>query len=147
MVFSYNTTPSKVTGYSPSFMLHGYQPRDLADHLYPIHREELKVMQEHIADTVVALDRVHEVASKNVKIAREAMMRQQHKKAAFHKFKVGDKVLLYIPQTPRGLTSRLCLKWVGPFILTEAVGDRTFKLKNLAGKLANRLAHVDRMKL
>eukprot|EP00808_Paulinella_micropora_P030826 g10557.t1 len=46
------------------------------------------------------------------------------------KFQVGDIVLLYHPQVPKGVSSKLFTHWKGPYQIMEQTGPLNYKIRD-----------------
>eukprot|EP00808_Paulinella_micropora_P007074 g65709.t1 len=50
------------------------------------------------------------------------------------KFQVGDIVLLYHPQVPKGVSSKLFTHWKGPYQIMEQTGPLNYKIRDQTEK-------------
>ena len=120
-----NSLPNSSTGFSPFYLNYGYEP------VTPI---EL-LRGDELAETKSVACFVHRVAS-DWKLTRENLDRSVRLQARYYDkkhrdvgYKVGDLVLLStrnlkLKGTPRKLQKR----FVGPFRVTEAIGEQAYRL-------------------
>ena len=79
---------------------------------------------------------------------RENMVRAAEKYSRMENYKVGDKVLLYTPVVPRGVSKKLCIRWHGPYIIaTPRTGKRyLIGATRKDGEFKNVWVHETRLK-
>ena len=72
---------------------------------------------------------------------------QFDKKTKVPEHKEGDEVWLFCSKTPVGLTPKLYRKWVGPYYITKAYENFTYKLRRCTDdKEMKSLIHANRLK-
>ena len=120
-----NSLPNSSTGLSPFFLNYGYDP------VTPI---EL-LRGDELAKTESVAAFVKRVAS-DWKLARENLDRSVHLQAKYYDkkhrdvgYKVGDLVLLSTRNLKmKGTPSKLQKRFVGPFRVTETIGEQAYRL-------------------
>ena len=70
-------------------------------------------------------------------IAHFRMLYRKHNKNTT--LKIGDKVLKENSKNKHRMGGKLDIRWTGPFIISEDLGKRMFRLKTLAGKTLKQL--------
>ena len=91
---------------------------------------------------------LHEIAMQNVKESAERHGKDYNKNSWEPPFKNGSKVLLYDPAVKRGQSSKLQIKWKGPFYVVQTLDKYNYKLKELkTGKELKRPVHANRLRL
>ena len=120
-----NFLPNSSTGFSPFYLNYGYDP------VTPI---EL-LRGDELAKTESVAAFVKRVAS-DWKLARENLDRSVHLQAKYYDkkhrdvgYKVGDLVLLSTRNLKmKGTPSKLQKRFVGPFRVTETIGEQAYRL-------------------
>lgn len=142
VLFAYNTCENKSTKFSPFELLYGRQatlPNDAA-------------ITNPAAETVdTRLQKVSEwrkKATENIQNAQSKMKEYFDKKRTDVKFKVGDKVMLYVPARKVGRTDKLDPKYHGPLTVRKVISDVNYEVE---GKLSSRknfcdVVHIERLK-
>lgn len=62
-------------------------------------------------------------------------------------FELGNLVLEWSSVTPPGLVSKLCRKWLGPFVILEKLSPVTYKNGLMIGHKKPRVVHVEELKI
>ena len=113
--------PHSTTGYSPFGLVYGRIPVTPFDTLQEPQEEHSAISHQ------VYMDRIRKSNAQANQIAHERMADRQHESTQAlakenengKKYKEGEEVLLWIPSIPRGTSSKLYLKWHGPYTITE----------------------------
>ena len=143
-VFSYNSSTSSTTNFTPYFLMFGRNPRHPAELPLPLPHMNLDV-----ADYLLKLQHARRLALQNIE------HRQAEKKKRFdrlHKdirYDTGDLVLLSFPKTPEHGSTKLILNYMGPFVVTKQTSPTTyyvFPLHPLPRHNKQQHVHVSRMK-
>lgn len=137
-------------GYSAFFLAYGRNPREILegqDHWYEYEVED--------NEDIMILDRIEEIfklnldlipkAKKNIMKYEFKMIERYNRAAKSIKYKVSDMVLV-LDRTNIGMSTALLSKWVGPFRVSEVVGQDIYVVKD--GDLRLPFAfHANQMKL
>lgn len=128
VLFAYRTAVTASTGYSPFYMLHGYEARYPADillndaHLYAD-------ATEYVQNTVSNIKVAHEVAKDNLlRIDQRLANTNIHLKPS-KEYKEGDLVLVYHPQGETGLSTKLLLRWKGPYKVVKRLSPLNYQVR------------------
>ena len=134
-VVSYNATPHAATSYSPFHLVYGrepYFPFDVT--MEPGEDTERLSYDTHWARMRNELSRAQTIAYERMTAhQRETVARTAQRNSALSMHKKGDRVLLYIPTVPRGISKKLCIRWHGPYEVAAPRSGHRYLLK-IAGK-------------
>ena len=128
--WAYNTVIHPATGFTPHFLMYGFEPQLPADLQYELEidhylpatlRESVELMEETYAAAVA------EANEHATDTATEAMRtyNESHKDPDVH-FSVGKEVWFYAADL--AAPQKLLLPWIGPFTIKERVSHNTFRL-------------------
>ena len=85
--------------------------------------EEVKTTDQYVVDLIEKMERVIDVAHENLKIVSKIYKKYFDRKSKVRRFEEGDKVLLLLLIK----SNKLQLKWKGPFVVIEKVGENNKK--------------------
>ena len=149
IMMAYRATPcTQSTQYSPYFLLFGRE-MNLPFDLNWIPKENLgKTPQAHLQKILGNLENAREIARENMEKAQEKYKKYYDVRVKEPKFEPGDKVWLFNPKVPVGLSNKFHRKWTGPYYITQKGPNYTFKLRSCAdNKEMKSLIHANRMKI
>jgi len=132
--FAMNCLPSTALGgskgsVSPYQLVYGREPNIPTSLLYPkdswadedeLFGVRLRVKME--AEQIVMAHRETERKKTDAQGVRQAHLDQV-------RFQIGDIVLLYHPQVPKGVSSKLFTHWKGPYQIMEQTGPLNYKIR------------------
>eukprot|EP00731_Ephydatia_muelleri_P015004 Em0008g724a len=128
--FAYNTSVHASTGYTPFYLMHGYDSRLPVDILCGTFQQDDMSHCEYVANLQKRLGHVFE------KIHGE-------------KFNTGDLVWLWNPAVPRKKgynCKKLHRVWQGPFEVIKRLSDVTYRIQHTAKRRQRQVVHFDRLK-
>lgn len=142
VTFTYNTAVQASLGYSPFYLLHGFeatQPIDLAI---------LPKNPDH--DVLSAIEELHKIRKRIPEIMKKVQLKQKVRFDESRRevlFKVGEEVLLRMPFRAGKGSRKLAELYKGPFKITRIVSPVNYELELIkAGKWDRDVVHVDRLK-
>ena len=147
--FAYNvSTCVDSTHYQPFYLMFGRTPRTPFSTTLPdppdVTNEDNK---EFIKDLVLGLQYAHDRARENMEYHKAKMKEQYDKKVYTVDYQVGQRVWVYFPVVKAGEARKLKKKFSGPFIITEKVRPKNFKVvRGHDLKPLKNMVHVDRLK-
>ena len=134
IVWAYHTTPQSSTMEMPFNLVYGSDAMILVE----IHESSPRflrfVAEESNEERRVNLDLIDEAreeAKIRVEVEKRRVERQYNSKVKLRQFQVGDLVMR--KAHPYELENKLSPKWTGPFRVTKAKGNGSYKLETLEG--------------
>ena len=149
VIFAYNVSVCvDSTGYEPFYLMFGRMPRSPFSTTIPKPPDVSSAEdKEYIRDLVQGLQFAHEKARENMAIQKAKMKEQYDKNVYTEDYKVGQRVWVYFPVVKVGDAHKLTKKFSGPFIITEKVRPKNFKvMRGHDLKPLKNMVHVDRLK-
>ncbi|XP_068474966.1 uncharacterized protein [Phaseolus vulgaris] len=134
IVWAYNTTPQSSTMETPFSLVYGL------DAMIPMEIHESSprflgfVAEESNEERRVNLDLIDEAreeAKIKAEVVKRRVERQYNSKVKIRQFQVGDLVMR--KAHPYEIENKLSPKWTGPFRVTKAKGNGSYKLETLEG--------------
>jgi hypothetical protein len=138
--FAYNTSVHSSTGYTPFYLLKGFEAREPNDVL-PAPR--LLILSDPNNIFAKMWHEAKAFARQNLEAAQEKQKDYYDKNTKTVKYNIGDIVLLRDLSDQPG---KFNMRWKGPYRVIEQKGDVNFKLLDLSDN-SFYVTHVDRMKL
>ena len=147
--FAYNTSVHASTGYTPFYLMHGYEARLPVDLLCGTPQQENVSHSEYVA-------KVQKRMGQTFDKVREKTGQSQLRQKAFYdrrihgeRFNTGDLVWLWNPAVPRkkGFNcKKLHRSWQGPFEVIKQLSDVTYRIQHTAKRRQRQVVHFDRLK-
>ncbi|KAK3084626.1 hypothetical protein FSP39_016530 [Pinctada imbricata] len=149
IMMAYRMTPAtQSTGYSPFYMMFGREMRIPIDTSLIPKDSMSRDHKEHLRKVIENLEVARKIATENLKRHQEKYKKQHDKKASEPKYKVLDKVMLFVPKVPPGVPPKLHSKWQGPYYILEEGPHHTYKLADCqTNKALNTLVNAARLKI
>ncbi|RWS20228.1 pol polyprotein-like protein [Leptotrombidium deliense] len=141
LVFAYNTSIHETTGYSPFFLLHGYEADLSIDVALNLPNTESQYAFENIRYAQEARQIAAEVTGVSQLNAKERF----DKKRCEVEFKEGDLVYLKTPNRQPGKTEKLLGQYSGPFVFIRQTAPNNYEVSNTTGNKVD-IVSVERMK-
>ncbi|KAL5013063.1 hypothetical protein ScPMuIL_011614 [Solemya velum] len=144
VMFAARESKNESLGFSPFELLYGHTPRG------PLKLIKDRCLQEKSSENLLNyVAKIKEKLYCATKLAREHLFKSQEKmKAHFDKnskireFKIGDKVLLYLPISKSTLQSRYC----GPYLVKKKVSDIGYIISTPDRVKKTRFCHINLLK-
>ncbi|CAC5378790.1 unnamed protein product [Mytilus coruscus] len=134
-------------GFSPYHMVFGKEMNIPFDISVLLKENLAKSAKQHLQELIDHLKVVKKISTQNVEVAQEKSKQNYDKKAKEPDFRVGNRVLLQGMKVPKGLSSKLQAKWVGPFYITDVGKNKTYKLRRASNhKIVKSRIHANRIK-
>jgi len=118
---AYNSSQHRTTGFSPFYILHGFQMRLPTDLV--LRNVDFGDVHAHIAKLQRDFPNVQQTVMTAARDAVQARLREPEVT-----YEVGDNVWTFCPGAEVSETSKLSQPWVGPVTVLEKLGDSTYRL-------------------
>ena len=147
--FAYNTSVHASTGYTPFYLMHGYDSRLPVDILCGTFQQDDMSHCEYVANLQKRLGHVFEKVREKT---GQSLVRQKayyDRKIHGEKFNTGDLVWLWNPAVPRKKgynCKKLHRVWQGPFEVIKRLSDVTYRIQHTAKRRQRQVVHFDRLK-
>jgi transposase InsO family protein len=135
VVWSLRTTPSRATGFTPFFLVHGVEavlPTDLEYGSPRVQGYDEDANQRAREDSLDQLDEARLVALMHSARYQQSIRRYQARKVRRRDFSEGD-LVLRLRQDNRG-RHKLLPPWEGPYVVVKVLKPGTYKLANEDGE-------------
>jgi hypothetical protein len=135
VVWSLRTTPSRATGFTPFFLVHGAEavlPTDLEYGSPRVRGYDEDANQRAREDSLDQLDEARLVALMHSARYQQSLRRYQARKIRRRDFSEGD-LVLRLRQDNRG-RHKLSPPWEGPYVVVKVLKPGTYKLANEDGE-------------
>jgi len=147
IVWAYHTTPQSTTKETPFSIVYGSDAMILVEIQENSSRFQNFLVEESNDERKVNLDLLHEVREET-RIKAEAFKRRVEYKYSSklrpRQFQVADMVMR--KAHPYQLENKPSAKWIGPFRVTEALGNEAYRFKTLEGGVMPRTWNTTNLK-
>lgn len=139
VVLAINTSKQKSTGYSPFYLLHGYEPR-------------IPPNEIHFGTIVEDVERKHQLdilfedrkrALENIKKVHTLNKRRYDMKHIEDNFNPGDYVVY---EWPKPSDTKISPRYKGPFKITKKIGSVCYEIEDLKKPAIKKVVHVKFLK-
>jgi len=125
--FAHNTLVHTVHNHAPALLMHGFEPRTILDVVMPRQDERGVTQHEYARKVVEEMKRVHAFVKQAYEEVNEKRVKEPDH-GAVPELKIGDEVLVYDPTHKKGESTKLKLRWKGPFPIIHQVTPVTYQL-------------------
>lgn len=143
-LFSYREVPSQFTGYSPFHLLYGRQVRGplslIKDNF--LNQDTRHEISSNLLEIMANMTKWMGHANVNKQKSQEKMEKHYNKNAQDREYKVGEKVLVFLPVGAGKLDS----KWQGPYEVTQKVGEVNYQIHMPDKRKVYRTLHANLIK-
>lgn len=147
VMMAYRSAEHESTGFSPAEIFLG-RPVSLPVHLeIPTapDEDEPKTVQQYVEDLSSRLEKVHECARKQLKVASEKQRRAHDRKAFTESYEVGELIWLLDSTRKRGISPKLQKHWDGPGKVLKKISDILYRVK-MGPRKRPKIVHHNRLK-
>jgi len=145
LMFALRDSVHEGHGFTPFELLYGRSvrgPMQILKELWTKEdiQEETKDVYNYMIELQGKIQETCNVAQEEIAKNQKKNEKYYNKRARYRKLEIGDKVLLMIPVK----TDKLKLRWDGPFVIKEKVGDFDYRIEMKDGKI--RTYHINMLK-
>ncbi|XP_076449483.1 uncharacterized protein LOC143285918 [Babylonia areolata] len=143
ILFAYREVPQESTGFAPFELLYGRTVRGPVHVLQlwtkEVEDEEVKTASQYVVDLRNKIEETCEIARQSLAEAAQVHKKAFDKKAVQRSLKIGDKVLLLLPEKK----NKLQMSWKGPYlvIVKKGLNDYIVRVKE-----REKLYHINLLK-
>ncbi|XP_076469672.1 uncharacterized protein LOC143300003 [Babylonia areolata] len=144
ILFAYREVPQESTGFAPFELLYGRTvrgPMHVLRQLWTkeVEDEEVKTASQYVVDLRNKIEETCEIARQSLAEAAQVHKKAFDKKAVQRSLKIGDKVLLLLPEKK----NKLQMSWKGPYLVIGKKGLNDYIVKV---KEREKLYHINLLK-
>jgi hypothetical protein len=147
VLWSLRTSPNRLTGYTPFFMVYGDEavlPSDL-DHGSPrVKAYEERRSEEAHQDALDRLDEARDIVLIRSTKYQQGLRRYHGWRVKARAFEVSDLVLRKVQSNAD--RHKLSPPWEGPYTVAEVLRPRTFKLSNADGNIFTNAWNIENLR-
>ena len=144
LVQAYNTSTHETTGYSPFFLMHGYEADLMIDQAMALPSDNLDDYTSISFENLMFRNKARELAAERIAKSQEKSKERFDKNRRDHKYKSGDLVWVKFPTAKVGKAKKLLYTYRGPFRLTLQTAANDFEIEDSKGK--TEVVNVERFK-
>jgi RNase H-like domain found in reverse transcriptase/Reverse transcriptase (RNA-dependent DNA polymerase)/Integrase zinc binding domain len=147
VTFAYNCSKQETTGFTPFYLLHGFEPEmpidiSLRQGICTEEKAEVVLQRLHEARQLV-LDRI--------KVTQAKQKRRFDASRRHVEYKADQLIKLYSPIRQKGKSDKLQHRWLGPYRVVRKISDLNYEIAIKKGlrrgdKIVTDVVHVVRMK-
>jgi hypothetical protein len=141
------------TGFSPHYLLFARELRLPSDLYLGLNLEDtnynLQEKTDYIDEVEYRMKHAHAKAKEHLEAIKNKREANNAELTSLKEFKIGQLVMMYMPQPPRGTNAKLYSPWRGPYKVLERVGDVNYliDLPDEDGRRPHNNIHAARLKM
>ena len=145
MAMAYNSSTHDASKYPPSYILYGRDITLPCDISLGTQRDRPQTTFAYTQDMRGRMQEVRDIVRINLEKAGQKNAARYNLRRRSNPFKVGDKVWMSIPRTPKGQSRKFRHSWYGPYRIDSIRGPSTI-LRDMEGKVRPTQVHVQFLK-
>ena len=140
---AYNSSTHSATGFSPFFLVHGFEPRTPLEATY-VPSRELVPAETFVTDRLKAMHDAHHLARVETERAGRESVKRHGRRENETRYRAGDRVWVRDHRAAVGGKPKLGLPYAGPATITDKVGKVTYRVQDHTGRI--RVVHHNHLK-
>jgi hypothetical protein len=147
VLWSLRATPSQATGYTPFFMVYGAEvilPTNLDYRAQRVMQYKELEAKEYLKDALDQLDEARDITLLYSAKYQQALRGYHNRRIKGRAFNVRDLVLRLVQSNKD--RHKLSPPWEGPYIITEVLKPRTYKLKTADGQVFANTWNIEQLR-
>jgi transposase InsO family protein len=133
IAFAYNISTHGVTGYTPFYLMHGWDPVLPFDVSIPPLDNEYAGYHDWVEAAAKRQRCAHDEAYSRMTVSQIDRVKKSN--PSNKPLKTGDSVYLWVPSVPRQAIKKITMRWHGPYKVTSARVGRKCEIVTKRGKL------------
>jgi hypothetical protein len=127
---AYRTRRHKSTGVKPFYATYGRLENTR------VRKDDNKItLLERVKTLIEEIPKLRMIMKENITNHKRNKRNTMIKRLKRHRFEIGDKVLLFKSSKDKTHSGKLEGSWNGPYLIHEDLGNGSYKLKTLDGKI------------
>ena len=147
IAMSHRASTTTSHGFSPFEVLFGTKMRTPIDTSIINDVRTSPNIDIYLQHMLPKIELTREIAKQNIRDCNKITQFYYDRHAAFPRYSIGQKVLLYDSTTPKGVCKKLKRRWLGPYIIVDKGNGYTYRLRRCSdGHLLKSHTHSNRLK-
>ena len=147
IAWSYRASTTTSHGFSPFEVLFGNKMRTPIDTSILNDIRTSPNIDVYLQHMIPKIELTREIAKQNIHDCNTTTQFYYDRNAAYPKYTVGQKVLLYDPVTKKGVCKKLKKRWIGPYFITAEGDGYVYKLRQCdTGQEVRTHVHSNRLR-
>ena len=145
ILFAFRTSPNDAIGESPFFMMYGRDPVFPQDCSLSPPREMSASVAEHRERVVEHIEIARRISAQNIQRAQQRMKDLHDRYAEPTQFQLGDRVWVFCPKNPKGVSKKLAHNYHGPYRMVESLSPVHCILRATDNRHVSTTVHVPKL--
>ena len=145
-MLAYRTSVQSSTRETPSMMMLGRETTLPVDVIVQSPSPDENEKDDYAYKLRCTLQDVHEHARSKLKLAASKQRQMYDRNTIMRTFKTGDWAWLQSTQKKRGLTPKLMLKWLGPYLVIGKLSEVVYRIQ-LSQRANPKVVHLNRLNM
>ena len=129
LLMAYRSAIHDTTKCTPAELMFGRNLKLPVDLLYWRPEQEHIAATEYVAQLCARIDRVHQHARRNIRVATERMKQYYDTRSNTERLEPGQHVWLHNPKRRKGVSPKLSRPWEGPYLVMDRLNDVFYRVQ------------------